>query len=692
MAQLQNVPSRSKPQEYDERIQELGPRIRGMFEAPPADEFAPEGYDLIIIDESQLELRLGAHFTKDPTLLSVYKRSVEVDGMLFYIGDIHAETSQKMNVPRKLAKNLNFGLCLVSGTTILTIDGYRPIEEIKVGDLVMTRTGWRCVTGLQRLLVNKLVTIKTATGKTVTGTPDHMLERYFPSANGMAGGKGWVEMGRLKRGDYLVYHGRGYSKGSVAPKESCALLGWFLSEGNYSNSRYKISQDPKVNPSVAKKMDEYLGFRWYDLDGSPHISAPKSVFERHLAKFGTEEALNNRIPKSVFSLNRRARLEILGALWDGDGSVSVTRRRAQISYSSKNRNLLEDVVHLLDSVGINSRIYDYDPNLTATVGVVGNSKVRFLKSIPTVKVVGKRYEPKKRFDAEEKIVETFTETVEPTTVHDFTVANDHSFIANGLVSHNCYGMSAVTFAKYAKLYAPGTKTYDVYSAEVYVRAFHNTYAGVFNYHERLRRFWNEGRRSYLMISGRYRHFPKYARVSPGTIYNSKIQGSAADILKVQLWAIDKWILSSEEFAGLRPLIQVHDEFIFEVPKRISQRSAVALKYVMEYPFFPTEVPLLASAKVCQNWSAKDNDAIPEIGTFYARIGGVDRTFTPDQWGQYLAVEKEASQKSCVAMLTSRQREWAKSLLPENIPVFGKRSQGVSIISIDEYRRRKESSE
>lgn len=366
MAQLQNVPSRSKPQEYDERIQQLGPRIRNMFVAPPADEFAPEGYDLIVIDLSQLELRLGAQFTKDPTLQDVYKRKIVVDGMTFYVGDIHAETAKRMGVPRKLAKNLNFGLM--------------------------------------------------------------------------------------------------------------------------------------------------------------------------------------------------------------------------------------------------------------------------------------------------------------------------------------YGMSPNSFARYAKLYLPGTKTYDTRGAEKYVRSFRNTYAGVFNYHEKLRRRWNEGKRAYIMISGRYRHFPKWARVSPGTIYNSKIQGSAADVMKVQLWAIDKWIMPNIEFEGLWPLIQVHDEFIFQVPKRNSQKSAVALKYVMEYPFFVTDVPLLASAKVCQNWAAKDDDKVPETGTFYARIDGKDRTFRPNQWKSFLAVEKKASQKSCVAMLTQTQKEWARTLLPKSPPVFGKRSEGVSILSMEEYRKRKEKSQ
>jgi len=323
------------------------------------------------------------------------------------------------------------------------------------------------------------------------------------------------------------------------------------------------------------------------------------------------------------------------------------------------------------------------------VQVLGTaSKTRFLKIVPTVKASTASYAPKKHFDCDEKIVSIDRKQTDE-WVYDITVEDDHSFVANGLVTHNCYGMSPASFARYAKLYIPGTKTYDVRSAEKYVQAFRHTYAGVFSYHEKLRRRWNEGKRSYLMISGRYRHFPSYARVSPGTVYNSKIQGSAADVLKVQLWAMDKWIFPNPEFAGLRPLIQVHDEFIFEAPKRIAQKSAVALKYAMEHPFFVTDVPLLASAKICQDWSAKDDDNIPEVGVSYAKIDGKDRIFQPGDWERYLAIEGKATQKSCVAMLSPRQKAWARSLFPELLPVFGKKHAGISIIPIEEYRKRKE---
>ena len=358
MAQPQNIPSRNKPNEYDDRIQELGPEIRDSFEAP-------EGYVLIVCDLSQLELRLGAHYTHDPTLLGVYRQHEIFEGFTFYTGDPHSETSKRMGVPRKLAKNLNFGLM--------------------------------------------------------------------------------------------------------------------------------------------------------------------------------------------------------------------------------------------------------------------------------------------------------------------------------------YGMRAENFARYARLYKPGTKIYDVEAAEKYVTAFHQTYAGVFSYHEDLRRLWWEGRRSFTTLSGRLRHFESYDRVAAGKIYNSKIQGSAADVMKVQMWAFEEFIFNNPEFEGLRPIIQVHDEYVFEVPEAIAQKCAVIVKAFMEFPFFDLDVPLLASAKICKTWKAKDDDNIPEVGTFFANIKGTDGAshptiYRPQDWSKYLEEEKagNVTVKSAVAMLSIQQRAWAKQFIPSDIPSFAPQRGGGRIISLDQY--------
>lgn len=67
-------------------------------------------------------------------------------------------------------------MCLVRGTLITCIDGDKPIENLKKGDLVLTRKGFKKVkrswmTGKS----SDLYTLKTKTGKVLTGTGGHPI-------------------------------------------------------------------------------------------------------------------------------------------------------------------------------------------------------------------------------------------------------------------------------------------------------------------------------------------------------------------------------------------------------------------------------------------------------------------------------------------------------------------------------------
>jgi len=92
---LQNIPVRS----------ELGREIREAF-------VAKEGYKLVSLDYSQIELRLLAHFSKDPALVEAFKEDK----------DIHLETAikifgkEKAYEKRNIAKSINFGLLYGMGS------------------------------------------------------------------------------------------------------------------------------------------------------------------------------------------------------------------------------------------------------------------------------------------------------------------------------------------------------------------------------------------------------------------------------------------------------------------------------------------------------------------------------------------------------------------------------------------------
>lgn len=85
--------------------------------------------------------------------------------------------------------------CLVAGTMVSTSKGQIPIEDVVVGDMVWTRNGlrkvkWSGVSGTSR----KVMTIKTASGMSLTGTPDHNI-----FADGL-----WKSIDDLRYGSILV--------------------------------------------------------------------------------------------------------------------------------------------------------------------------------------------------------------------------------------------------------------------------------------------------------------------------------------------------------------------------------------------------------------------------------------------------------------------------------------------------------
>ena len=75
--------------------------------------------------------------------------------------------------------------------------------------------------------------------------------------------------------------------------------------------------------------------------------------------------------------------------------------------------------------------------------------------------------------------------------------------------------------------------------------------------------------------------------------NTPIQGTAADILKLALGGI---ITGLPERPWLKPLLQIHDELVFELPK---ERVAEALDFIRlcmeQQPFLEFDVPIVAEA-------------------------------------------------------------------------------------------------
>jgi len=80
--------------------------------------------------------------------------------------------------------------------------------------------------------------------------------------------------------------------------------------------------------------------------------------------------------------------------------------------------------------------------------------------------------------------------------------------------------------------------------------------------------------------------------------NAPIQGTAADIIKVAMINIDKWM--ALEKVGAKMIMQVHDELVFDVPKEEVELMKTNIEKLMKEAL-PIEVPMEVGIGVGANW-------------------------------------------------------------------------------------------
>lgn len=102
--------------------------------------------------------------------------------------------------------------------------------------------------------------------------------------------------------------------------------------------------------------------------------------------------------------------------------------------------------------------------------------------------------------------------------------------------------------------------------------------------------------------GRRRYLPNITSANWGKksfaqrcALNTPIQGTAADILKLAMGRIIKGL---SERLWLKPLLQVHDELIFEVPEdKVNEAVNFVQECMEQQPFKAFDVPIIAEAEV-----------------------------------------------------------------------------------------------
>lgn len=276
--------------------------------------------------------------------------------------------------------------CIKAGTLVNLNRGMVPIEDVKVGDEVLTDDGYKKVLDHVYQGRQGLVEIKTETGAKLYVTPDHRMAVL----SDVKGGYEFKQAQNLFGEDRLIFINQSIIGTNQELKklddfreadqvrtdikqpeltiETAWILGKFLADGYVYITEYdengkggnchvefachtkEVKQIERI-----KKWFESIGIEAKVAEGEGNWVKVRSCNRRIARWFGNYKEPNKtiKVPEEIFKSPTNIRWSFLAGLGDGDGSFTA---RPFVEVSTIYEDFGRDVVKLLSSLGIISEI------------------------------------------------------------------------------------------------------------------------------------------------------------------------------------------------------------------------------------------------------------------------------------------------------------------------------------------------
>ena len=206
------------------------------------------------------------------------------------------------------------------------------------------------------------------------------------------------------------------------------------------------------------------------------------------------------------------------------------------------------------------------------------------------------------------------EFIDEVELMDLTIKDDHTYIAQGLVTHNTTNFLALYLGGPMTLAAKAKITMN--EAKKVLMAF---WDGV----PRLKK-WKDTEilkarklKHVKTALGRFRDLSKFYESGDRMLeshgdrcaINTQIQGTAADIMKIVMTRVHQWIHLSNLQDDVHLLITMHDELVFEIRNEILENVIPYIARIMMLPEVIDEklhwpVPLTVDVKFGDSWRTK----------------------------------------------------------------------------------------
>jgi recombination protein RecA len=365
------------------------------------------------------------------------------------------------------------GKCHPAGTYVWTDDGLETIEELfaRVDQPASCTSRVTDVSGYGVRLVNEEAQLETMAGVThnhrkpvtrvvldsgrhVEATANHPL-RVLNERGRIV----WRTVEELRTGDVLVsalFGAETATGGSDLTEDEAILLGYLLAEGSLgekAKSRVVFSNrhDPDVTQEYLDLVEHVLGVprqRVKSYTGDDDVIHDTALRRRLADDYGLAYCVSaaKEIPHAVRTGGAKIQRAFLSALYEGDGWIE---QGPSVGLTTPSRTLAAQVQLLLYGLGIPATLRtrrhdevdrDYHTVLVAPGAVhcfleqVGFRSARRVEQVARHLDAAPGTTPASRPLTYERITAIEDAGIQPT--FDVVVPGTHSFVANGILSHN----------------------------------------------------------------------------------------------------------------------------------------------------------------------------------------------------------------------------------------------------------------
>jgi len=316
--------------------------------------------------------------------------------------------------------------CFQADTMVFTDKGYVPIQDIQIGDMVLTHNGrYKPVLAVGKRWANNCRKLKAETMLPILTTGNHpfLTDKKF------------VECDKLNKGDFIIAAKTNFL-GEDMSLVDAYLLGRYVADGYVIDSLRagrKNSYNHKVVFCVGKGKNEQFEFFTFDKhfikskdkNVTKYTLIDKNFME--LCKKCGKGALNKQIPQIIFSCPTEIKKMFLQGYMDGDGN----KYKDGYTATTVSKKLALGLQLLLSSLGCKNHIYfNKRPEKYIIQG-------RMVNQHDTYQV---RFYPNAKEWVKEKKIQSKLQ-IEDNYVYNIEVADDHTYIADNYIVHNCQDLS-----------------------------------------------------------------------------------------------------------------------------------------------------------------------------------------------------------------------------------------------------------